>query len=123
MSLEKIVRPFQQSPVFTSRLLIPAVQHSGFAVSTDVCILTWTGPNAGQYNSIPSDLALIGFKVDWGEDKSKRVTQTVRVTNPDDPDQYVMVERIKSTTLYNSQTGQGFNLQFADWDDDAVQTE
>lgn len=41
-----------------------------------------------------------------------RATKTVRITNPNDPTQFIDVERISSLTLKDSQTGEtwGWNL-------------
>jgi hypothetical protein len=118
VSLERVVRPFQNGDVFTARILLPNIPAAGFQFSQDVPILEWSGANPAKYTEVPSDLQLIGFTVDWSEDKTKRVTESVRVENPDDSSQYVMIDRIKSTVLYNSQTGQSFNMQFAKWDDE-----
>lgn len=115
MSLERVVRPFQAGDVFTARSIIPGIPPDGIQLSTDEPLLVWGGPNPGKYTDVPSDLQLIGFKVDMTEDSSKRVTETVRVENPTDPEQYVVIDRIKQTTMVNSQTGQTMNLQFADW--------
>lgn len=62
-------------------------------------------------NQITKDNGVInGFRQDrnqgatWTEDS--RVTETVRVTNPQDENQYVDVERINSLSMKNRDTGQ-----------------
>jgi hypothetical protein len=40
----------------------------------------------------------------WTQDK--RVTETVKITNPDDPSQFVEIQRIKSLTMKDGQTGE-----------------
>lgn len=39
----------------------------------------------------------------YTENRAKRTTQKVKVTNPDDPSQYVMVEQITGLTFTNGQ--------------------
>lgn len=116
MSLERVVRPFQLGDVFTARTVMPAVPPSGVAESPDVCVLTWTGPNPGQFDDIPDSTIFNNFKVEWEEDKSKRVTETVRITQDDEPENYVDVERMKSTVMTDKQTGRSMNLKFGSWD-------
>lgn len=41
----------------------------------------------------------------WIEDRGKRVMDKVKVTNPDDPNQFVEVEQIKSFTMKNVKDG------------------
>ena len=40
----------------------------------------------------------------WSQDK--RVTETVKVTNPADPSQFVEIQRIKSLTMKDGRTGE-----------------
>jgi hypothetical protein len=49
---------------------------------------------------------IINFKVEWNEDVSQRESEEERVENPNDPDQFVMVEKINSATFVNSLTGE-----------------
>ena len=42
----------------------------------------------------------------WVEDRASRVTETVKVTNPDDKSQFVMVERINYIRWSDTVTGQ-----------------
>lgn len=117
MSLESVVRPFQNPPaLFLARTIMPVTPDAG-ANPPDDCILDVTGTNPGQYVVIAQP-AFSGFTADEDhiEDKTYRVTETVRIENPDDPDQYVMVDRLKSATFVNAATGDKYNLKFADWD-------
>lgn len=114
MALERIVRPFQTGDVFNARVLLPPVPPSGFTVSEDVCLLTWKGENGATFDSDQPD-PIESFKADWKEDKASRVTQNVRVENPDDSSQYVEVQRLLSTTFKNEDTGKKMNLKFAPW--------
>jgi hypothetical protein len=116
MSLERIVRPFQTGDVFTARSFIPAVPPSGLTVSEDVCVLAWSGTNPGDYVTVDPDTVLNGFVAELQEDASRRVTETVRIEQDDNPDNYVEVERMKSTVMTDRQTGRTFNLRFAGWD-------
>lgn len=116
MSLERVVRPFQTGDVFTARVVMPAIPATGVTDSPDECILTWTGDNLGQFDDIPDASIYNNFKVEWEEDKSKRVTETVRIEQDDDPENYVEVERLKSTQMFDKQTGRTMNLRFKEWD-------
>ena len=86
MSLERIIRPFQQNDVFTAKVL-PPIQPN-VASTADVSV-TW-----GQGTSLLAKA--IGTKnFRFGVlDELDRKTSTVRVTNPDDAAQYVDVKRI-----------------------------
>lgn len=53
----------------------------------------------------------------YTEDKSQRQTEIVRIEDPDDPNTYVEVERMRKATFTDNQTGKTMSLQFADWDD------
>jgi hypothetical protein len=116
VSIEQVVRPFQSGDVFTARSNIPTLSPSGSQISTDDCTLEWAAVNPGDYSEIPSDLQLLGFHVDWKEDKSKRVMEEVKIEQDDNPDNYVMVQRMKETQLVNMTTGQAFNMKFDEWD-------
>ena len=119
MSLERIIRPFQNGDVFAPRSFLPEQQGTTGTFSDDVVVLDVTSQNPGDYVTevIP---AYTGFKVEDEniEDKSRRVTEEVRIENPDDSEQYVMVKRLKSASFVNARTGDGYNLKFADWDED-----
>lgn len=116
MSLERVIRPFQSSDVFDARTFIADLPASNIQLSDDECVLTWTGENDGKYDEVESDLQLKGFDVKWKEDKAERVTEEVRIEQEDNPENYVIVERMTETTIRNQQTGQAFNIQFAEWD-------
>jgi hypothetical protein len=117
MSLERIVRPFQAGDVFTARSFIPAVPPSGKTASEDVCVLAWSGTNPGDYVSVDSDQFLNGYNIsELREDASKRVTETVRIEQDGNPDNYVDVERLVSTVMSDAHTGRTLNFRFAKWD-------
>ncbi|MFL9499236.1 hypothetical protein ACJMQP_04180 [Rhodopseudomonas palustris] len=117
MSMERIVRPFQNGDVFTARVLVPAQPTTEKKISDDDCTLEWEGENRGNFETTP-ELELVGFTSDLQEDDNARVTKKVRVENPDDPDQYVVVNRLKQTTFTDEKTGKKYTLSFKDWDDE-----
>jgi hypothetical protein len=116
MSLERVVRPFQAGDIFTARAVMPAIPPTGINLSDDVCLVTITGENPGEYDDVPDSTIYENFKVEWEEDKSKRVTETVRIEQEDNPENYIEVERVQSATLSDKQTGKTFTMKFASWD-------
>lgn len=116
MSLERVVRPFQSGDVFTARVTMPAIPPKGLALSDDVCLVFITGENPGVYDDMPDSTIFNNFKVEWEEDKSKRVTETVRIEQEDNPENYVEVERVQSAVMTDKQTGRTMSLKFASWD-------
>lgn len=109
MSLEKVVRPFQNNEVFTARSN-PPQRQSPFAVGA---VIVLTGPAPSNYLE---DAAPYLFQVKQTdqEDPNQRVTERVRVENPDDADQYVIIEKIKQMTLHDDRTGVATNFKFSD---------
>ena len=103
MSLEKIVRPFQNGDVFTARALIP-VQVPVPADAPDAALITWKGEQESVYSEAPPPYVQ-GFTAEWIEDKTQRITENVRVTNPDDDSQFVELERIKKMVIKNNVNG------------------
>lgn len=90
--LEGVVRPFANGDVFTAQLL-PPVQPS-FTAKPPITVL--------YGNAITLQLKAIGITNLYGGAKLaevSRTTKTVRVTNPDDPSQFVDVEKILSMKL------------------------
>lgn len=112
MSLEKVVRPFESGDVFRPRVL-PPTQPSVVVVPGDPATLTVKGGNSGDYEEGP-DPWVSGFNAEWLEDKSRRETETVRVTNPDDEEQYVDVERINQAVFKRRATGEEIKIGI-DW--------
>lgn len=98
--LEQIIRPFQEGDVFTARSLPPGKPAEGVP---EPAAFSW-GKGIDP-NFLRPDL-IMEFKSKW-EEKS-RATETVRVENPDDPAQFVDVERIKRLVMRNSDTGEEF---------------
>jgi hypothetical protein len=115
MSVERIVRPFQSGTVFSARTVMPTIPTSGSNVSNDVPRLEWSGENPGDYDSIPSEQIFNNFKVEWEENKEARVTETVRIEQEDNPENYIEVERVQSAQMREGITGKTFNLKFASW--------
>jgi hypothetical protein len=114
MPFEGIVRPFQNAPVFTARVLAPVLPSKQ---EPQPARITWGGTEDASW--VEEDPGYVsGFGVDLQEDKSRRVTEQVRVENPNDSTQYVEVERIKKTVMTDTQTGREFTLRFANWDKD-----
>lgn len=113
MSIERLVRPFE-TPVFNPRSLEP---QPAIPASTDECKMSIEGGTDGKYN-MGQQWYFNGFKNDdkFEEHKDKRVQEEVKVTNPDDEDQYVMVKRMKTGVFENNRTGEKMTLDFASWD-------
>ncbi|WP_156944144.1 hypothetical protein [Bradyrhizobium sp. Ec3.3] len=114
MSLEKVVRPFQSGDVFSPRVL-PPTQPAQVVTETDPSTLAWSGGNSGDYDQGP-DPWVSGFTSKWIEDKSRRVTEQVRVENPDDAEQYIEVKRIKQAVFKRQATGEEIKIGIDDWD-------
>lgn len=110
VKLEGIVRPFQEGDVFNARVLAPAQPPIGAA---EVVVLSVTGSAEAKWIAEP-DPTSFGITVSWEEDKSRRVSEKVRVENPDDSTQYVEIERIKQMVFKNRGTGQELPLKM-DW--------
>lgn len=95
---EEIVRPFVSVESFSKRRVVVEVREEPEA------FLAWGQPSQFSFEDNFRDLANTGrrFKVDDpdDEDNVEKFTETgrdvteVRVENPDDPDQFVIVERI-----------------------------
>lgn len=97
MSLEKIVRPFQTPEVFDARTLTPQQLQDE---NPDDAVATWGAPSSGDYTQFQIS-GLVGGTTTYTE--KSRVTENVRVENPDDPSQFVEVERIKELRMANEQ--------------------
>ena len=108
MSIERIVRPFQINNVFTARIA-PPVQPA--EEPSDLVHLEWEGSAATSYSEEPAP-GTMGITVEWKEDEERRVTETVRVENPEDPSQFVEVEKYKEATFKNLVTGQEQKFSF-----------
>ena len=92
--MEQLVRPFQQ-PAVIATLRIHSVRDK---VTVDPAIITW-----GAVGKLPEAIQQtdefdgINFKIGECDDSNtelSRETSDIRVQNPDDPTQYVMVRRI-----------------------------
>jgi len=81
---------------------------------TEEARLTWQG-SAGSYLSPPDANIGYGVQVEWLEDRSQRQTTDVRVENPEDPEQYVNVERIDKMVLKNTKTAEEIQIK-PSWD-------
>lgn len=96
MSLEQIIRPFQGYDPFNARRLPP---QQTVEAPEDV-ETSWGQGGSGNYSQFTLS-GLVGGTVNYAE--KDRVTETVRIENPDDPSQFVDVERIKQLRLANEQ--------------------
>jgi len=111
VSIERIVRPFQLTEVFTARVL-PPNQDKPPEEQKNVVIIVKSSADKDYIDEPPP--AFMGFQAEWVEDKKRRVTDTVKITNKDDPEQFVEVERIKSMVLQNTATREEIPLKM-DW--------
>ena len=117
MSLEKIVRPFQTGDVLKPRF-VPPSQPANAGSPPEEAKLSWSGGTAGDYIQDPDPWLynIDPAKNSWDEDPSMRVTELVRVENPDDPTQYVEIERIKQTEFQKRGTGERIRMNGINWD-------
>lgn len=109
--IEHIVRPFQNNEPFTRSRLPPVTLNPSIVVPDDVHHI-WDGSADTTYRDDGSPW-YTEAKSDLKEDKSKRESKLVKVTNPDDPDQKIFVERIDKTT-FKDDYGKEMSLKF-DW--------
>lgn len=116
-TLEQIVRPFQNTDVLSKRRII----SNSTKEDTDEVIIEWgrsgDAPAASEIERDAED-GNFTFEVVHCDDKydeKNRKFNTVRIENPDDPSQYVMVQRINqisfnkkseanNMTMYNNST-------------------
>lgn len=112
-SIEQIVRPFQRTDVFNARVAPVTTQPIKPEPEPPVQIEI-VGSHNGQFVEEPPPF-VNNFTVDWEEDKSRRVTSTERVENPDDPSQFVDVERVDQVVFKNDKTREELKLKM-DWD-------
>lgn len=108
MSIERIVRPFQVGDPFTARVLAP---NQPAIPQAEEARLSWKGDAEAKWNEAPGP-GWMDTTVShrWVEITDRRQTEKVRVENPDDHDQFVIVERIKAMTFINTGTGEQFPL-------------
>jgi len=99
MSVERIIRPFESDAVFTARRLPPL--PSAVPDEPETAVLEWAGKADANYQEDPPPYTL-NVQVEWAEDASARKIEKVRIENPDDPTQFVEVERIRNMELVNS---------------------
>lgn len=99
ISLEKIVRPYQRPTALAFGRIISRT----VAPSSDVATIAWgdvgTLPTPTQ-EDVPDDA--VGFNVevcDTDYEETERTVQPIRITNPDNPSQYVVVDRVKSMSF------------------------
>lgn len=100
--IETLVRPFQTPLVLGTQ----SVDVLSTKLANQTAILIWGV--AGTIPPATEDGDYAGFKLphcDTRLNETKRVVEEVRVQNPDDPTQFVMVERIKSITMSESPAG------------------
>lgn len=98
MALEILVRRYQKPQTSSGRRLISTRE----VVDVQPAILSWGAP--GQLpekvevpiGEVPPLYAFEVKKKGKEQQETAKVTEKVRIENPDDPDQYVVTERIKS---------------------------
>jgi hypothetical protein len=92
-AMEGIVRPFQSEDFFTrGKIPVPSVNKEA-----DPVVTSW-----GAKASLPSpESDLVGVNLDKQERyfERSRKTEKIRIENPNDPSQYVVVERPKEMKL------------------------
>jgi hypothetical protein len=112
MSLERVVRPFQRNDVFTARVLAPV--QPAVPPNTDNTTITWDGSSDASVDPAPPTYTW-EFHAEWDEDKDQRKTDTVRIRNPDDQEQYIDVERITQMVFKNPVNKQEIKVK-PSWD-------
>lgn len=93
--LEELIRPFETRRIMPTTRIV----SSSLKQDTQTATLTWGA--AGTLPVAVADLPVGqgGVKVYQGDTLNQelsRVTEPVRIENPDDPTQYVMVDRVRS---------------------------
>lgn len=110
-NLEQIIRPFQSKGVLSTRRIVSKSEK----LETEEVIIEW-----GTAGDLPSASEIekdeeggINFNVvkcdDKFDEKNRKFT-TVRIENPDDPSQYVMVERINQITFNKESEGKNMTM-------------
>lgn len=111
MSLEPVVRPFQDRLVAPAVLILPDVdkdEPKAMSIGSE-------GGTTFSFSYSFSGSAKSSGGDDWKE--TKRKTQTVRVTNPDDPDNFVDTQRATRVQFNDTRTGKAkraYNFQYPD---------
>jgi hypothetical protein len=104
--LERIVRPFAGFPASPGQApLTPPAQPETENVRLEI------GKDAGTKTYNGSFSANISRYMDANTKEKKRETSEKRVENPNDPDQFVMVERVDKLTT-SGVNGQKTNTEF-----------
>lgn len=109
MTMERIVRPFQLGEVFTARVL-PPVEQPAVTIPEDI-VQVWGKGNDTNYDRFFLS-GIVGGVVHYTE--KERTTQVVRITNPDDAEQFVDVERIRKLRMVSDRDGSDINFDFSD---------
>lgn len=112
MSIERIVRPFQTGDVFNARRFAPELPALAPG-DTEVALLEWKGNADANYVEAPGP-DMLGFTAEWKEDRTRRVTDTVKVEQTGNPENFVTLERIKSMVIKNSKTREEIPIKM-DW--------
>lgn len=111
MNFEQIVRPFQRLPTQTTQRIIA----SRTKIDVPDAIAQW-----GQAGTLPGAIEItptedgFAFKVvdcDEQFQEDSRKTEDIRIENPDDPNQYVVDQRIKSI-VYNKKEPDNFTFTY-----------
>ena len=113
MTLEKIVRPYVAPSVFSGTVVPPASPKQPTRA-----LLSWTGDMPGDFQTFQPGPFYYPSTKQTQDDSDKKQTkkEKVRVENPDDSSQYVVVERVKSMTM-TDQTGKKLSMDFSGlWD-------
>lgn len=106
MNFEQIVRPFQRLPTQTTQRIIA----SRTKIDVPDAIAQW-----GQAGTLPGAIEItptedgFAFKVvdcDERFQENSRETEDIRIENPDDPNQYVVDQRIKKITFNKQEPAQ-----------------
>ena len=115
MSFENIVRPFQQAGVFSARSIVPnAAEPSKDPNAPEEAKATWSGSQSSTWQETLAPIISEWKVEDWQEDVGQRETETVRVENPNNSNQYVDVERIKRA-VFKTSNGGTLGLRMGGW--------
>lgn len=99
ISLERIVRPYQRPAALTYGRIV----SRPVAPSTDEAVLMW-----GDVGKLPDPVqedvpaANVDFHIelcDTGYDETQRTVQPIKLTQPDKPENFVVVDRIQSMSF------------------------
>lgn len=100
-SLEQIIRPFQVTDILSKRRIV----SNSTKIETDAAVVEWgrsgDAPAASEieHNAETGDFAFEVVHCDDKFSEKDRKFKSIRIEQPDNPENYIMVERINRITF------------------------